>query len=322
MTAINHHTVRTNGIAMHVAEQGRGPLVVLLHGFPEGWYSWRHQLMALAAAGFRAVAPDQRGYGRTDRPDDIAAYDILTLTADIIGVVEALGERQAVVVGHDWGAPVAWHCALLRPDVFRAVGLLSVPYLQRSWADPKPTDGMRALAGDREFYQLYFQEPGRAEADLEADVRFAMTMFLYALSGDATPEKQWRFLFDKGEKITDTGGLPDRLPAWLTGDDIDYFTTEFRRTGFRGALNWYRNLDRMWETTHFLCRAPIRQPSLFAAGDRDAVIAMYRPAYEALPRTMTDLRTNVLMPGVGHWVQQERPKEVNELLVHFLRGLN
>lgn len=321
MSDLSHRTVTANGIAMHVAEQGTGPLVVLLHGFPEGWYSWRHQLPALAAAGVHAVAPDQRGYGRTDRPHPVEAYDILTLTADVVGLVEALGEKQAVVVGHDWGAPVAWHCGLLRPDVFRAVGLLSVPYLQRTWADPKPTAGMRYLAGDQEFYQLYFQEPGRAEADLEADVRRSMTMFLYALSGDATPEKRWRFLFDKGEKITDTGGLPDHLPAWLTEADIDYFTAEFERTGFRGPLNWYRNLDRMWETTHFLCGAELRQPALFAAGDRDAVIAMYRAAYEALPKTVPDLRVNVLMPGVGHWIQQERPTEVNDLLVGFLRGL-
>src|SRR3954466_9683733 len=145
MTAIAHRFVDTNGIRMHVAEAGSGPPVVLLHGFPEGWYSWRHQLSALAAAGFRAVAPDQRGYGRTDRPEPVEAYDILTLTADVVGLVRALGSDEAVVVGHDWGAPVAWHCALLRPDVFRAVGLLSVPYLPRVWGDPRPTDAMRAI---------------------------------------------------------------------------------------------------------------------------------------------------------------------------------
>jgi pimeloyl-ACP methyl ester carboxylesterase len=321
MTAISHRFVKTNGITMHVAEEGAGPLVVLCHGFPEGWYSWRHQLAALAAAGFHAVAPDQRGYGLTDRPQPIEAYDILNLTADIVGLVDALGERQAVVVGHDWGAPVAWHCALLRPDVFRAVGLLSVPYLQRSWSEPRPTDMMRALAGDKEFYQLYFQEPGKAEAELEADVRRSMTMLLYSLSGDPPPEKRWRFLFDKGERLTDTGGMPDKLPAWLTDADIDHFTGEFQRTGFRGALNWYRNIDRMWEQTRFLCGAKLRQPSLFVAGEADAVVAMYRPNYEALSETMPDLRTKALLPGVGHWVQQERPAEVNKLLLDFLRGL-
>ncbi len=321
MTAPTHRFVQTNGIRMHVAEQGAGPLVLLLHGFPESWYSWRHQLPALAGAGFHVVAPDQRGYGQTDRPAPIEDYHLLNLTADIVGLVGALGQDQAVVIGHDWGAPVAWTCALLRPDLFRAVGLLSVPYLQRAWSDPRPTDGMKLISGDGWFYQLYFQEPGRAEADLESDVRRAVTMFLYAASGDAPPEKRWRFLFGKDEHLLDTGGLPDTLPPWLTEADIDFYTAEFTRTGFRGGLNWYRNLDRWWELTRCLVGAAIRQPSLFAAGDRDAVISMYRPAYDALPRTMPGLRTNVLLPGAGHWIQQERPAEVNRLLLQFLQGL-
>src|SRR5438445_772107 len=160
MTALTHRTVSTNGIRMHVAEQGHGPLVVLCHGFPELWYSWRHQLPALAAAGFHAVAPDQRGYGQTDIPEPIEAYDLFRLTGDVVGLVRALGHEQAVIVGHDWGAPVAWYSALFRPDVFRAVVLLSVPYLPRF--EVRPTDAMRALAGDQVFYQLYFQEPGKA----------------------------------------------------------------------------------------------------------------------------------------------------------------
>ncbi|MBN9517860.1 alpha/beta hydrolase [bacterium] len=321
MTAITHRFVQTNGIRIHVAGAGSGPLVVLLHGFPEGWYSWRHQLAALAAAGYHAVAPDQRGYGRTDRPDAVEAYDILTLTADVVGLVHELGAETAVVVGHDWGAPVAWHSALLRPDVFRAVGLLSVPYLPRAWGEPRPTEAMRALAGEGQFYQLYFQEPGRAEAELEADVRRAVTMFLYAASGDAPPEKRWRFLFGRDERLLDTGGMPDRMPDWLTEADLNHFTDEFTRTGFRGALNWYRNIDRMWETTRFLCGAKLRQPALFAAGEQDAVVAMYRAAVEALPATVPDLRVNTLLPGAGHWVQQERPAEVNELLLRFLARL-
>jgi pimeloyl-ACP methyl ester carboxylesterase len=226
-----------------------------------------------------------------------------------------------VVVGHDWGAAVAWYCGLLRPDVFHAVGLLSVPYLQRSWADPRPTDAMRAVAGDGEFYQLYFQEPGRAEAELESDVRRALTTFLYALSGDAPPEKRWRYRFGRGERLLDSGGLPDRLPAWLTEADIDHFAGEFARGGFRGPLNWYRNMDRSWERTAFLSGAKLRQPTLFAAGEHDPVIEMYRPAYEALGETVADLRGNALLPGAGHWVQQERPREVNELLAAFLAGL-
>lgn len=318
---MNHRTIATNGLRMHVTEAGAGPLVVLCHGFPELAYSWRHQLPALAAAGFHAVAPDQRGYGKTDRPEPIEAYHLLNLTADIVGLVQALGHDQAVVVGHDWGSPVAWTCALLRPDVFRAVALLSVPYLQRNWHDPRPTDLMRMIAGAGEFYQLYFQEPGRAETDLGADVRRTMTLMLYGASGDAPPEKRWRPVFPKGERPLDAGAMPDRLPAWLTEADLDFFTAEFARTGFRGGLNWYRNLDRWWELTHFLCGATIRQPSLFVAGEHDAVIDMYRPAYDALEQTMPGLRGKVLLPGAGHWVQQERPDDVNRLLVEFVRGL-
>jgi pimeloyl-ACP methyl ester carboxylesterase len=322
VTAITHRFVESNRLRMHLAEAGSGPLVVLLHGFPEGWYSWRHQLAALAAAGYHAVAPDQRGYGRTDRPEAVEAYDILALTADVVGLIRALGHESAVVVGHDWGAPVAWHSALLRPDVVRAVGLLSVPYLPRVWGEPRPTEAMRAIGGEAgEFYQLYFQEPGRAEADLEADVRRALTMLLYALSGDAPPGKRWRPVVGRGERLLDTGGLPDRLPAWLSGADLDHAVGEFTRTGFRGALNWYRNLDRMWERTQFLCGAKLRQPTLFAAGGRDAVVEMYRPAYDALAATVPDLRVNRLLPGAGHWVQQERPGEVNDLLLEFLAAL-
>jgi pimeloyl-ACP methyl ester carboxylesterase len=318
---LKHRIIEINRIKMHVAEQGEGPLVVLCHGFPELWYSWRHQLTALAEAGYHAVAPDQRGYGHSDRPKAIEGYHVFELTADVVGLVDALGKERAVIVGHDWGAAVAWHCALLRPDVFSAVVLLSVPYLQRSWADPRPTEQMERLAGEGHFYQLYFQEPGKAEAELEADVRKSMRMLLYSASGDPSPEKRWRFLFNKSETFLDTGVVPECLPEWLTEADLDFFVSEFERTGFRGGLNWYRNIDALWELTPFLSGAEIRQPSLFIAGALDAVIAMYRPAFEGLEQTMPGLEKKVLLPGAGHWIQQERPAEVNELLLQFLAGL-
>ncbi|MFQ5740042.1 MAG: alpha/beta fold hydrolase [Acidobacteriota bacterium] len=321
MTESKHRFVETNGIRMHFAEQGQGPLVVLCHGFPECWYSWRHQLPALAGAGYRTVAPDQRGYGQTDQPEAIEAYDIFQLTGDIVGLVHALGEEQAIIVGHDWGAPVAWYCALLRPDIFHAVVLLSVPYLPRSWKDIRPTDAMKVIAGENHFYQLYFQQPGKAESELEADVRKTMRMFLYSASGDPPPEKRWRFLFSKSEKILDTVSLPDTLPAWLHEQDVDFLTREFERTGFRGALNWYRNIDRMWELTPFLSGAKLRQPALFVAGEVDGVITMYREAFDALEKAAPGLRNKVLLPGAGHWIQQERPAEVNELVIAFLAGL-
>jgi pimeloyl-ACP methyl ester carboxylesterase len=321
MAGINHRFVETNGIRMHVAEAGEGPLVILCHGFPECWYSWRHQLPALAAAGYHAVAPDQRGYGETDRPEPIEAYHILHLTADMVGLVHALGEARAIIVGHDWGAPVAWHCALLRPDLFTGVALMSVPYIQRSWSDPRPTEMMRLLAGEQQFYQLYFQEPGKAEAELEADVRVSLATFLYSASGDPPPERRWRFLFGKSERFLDSGTVPETLPPWLTEQDLDVFTAAFEHSGFRGGLNWYRNLDRLWELTRCLCGAQLRQPSLFIAGVLDGVITMYRLAFDALEDTVPNLRRKVLLPDAGHWIQQERPAEVNRLLIEFLAGL-
>jgi pimeloyl-ACP methyl ester carboxylesterase len=321
MTQVNHRFIATNGIRMHIAEQGKGPLVVLCHGFPECWYSWRHQLPALAAAGYHAVAPDQRGYGHTDRPEAIEAYHILQLTGDIVGLVHALGEERATIVGHDWGAPVAWHCALLRPDIFQAVVLLSVPYIRRSWTDIRPTEAMKRMTGENQFYQLYFQEPGKAEAELEANVRRTIRMLLYAASGDPPPEKRWRFLFGRSETFLDSGALPETLPVWLTEQDVDFFTGEFERTGFGGGLNWYRNIDRMWELTPFLNGAKLRQPSLFIAGEVDAVLMMYREHFDAMEETMPNLRKKVVLPGAGHWIQQERPAEVNQRLMEFLAGL-
>jgi len=321
MGEVNHRFVETNGIRMHIAEQGEGPLVILCHGFPESWYSWRRQLPALAAAGYRSVAPDQRGYGQTDRPEAVEAYGIFQLTGDIVGLVHALGEEEAMIIGHDWGSPVAWHCALLRPDIFGAVALLSVPYIPRSWRSMRPTDAMRRMAGDKEFYQLYFQEPGKAEKELEADVRRTLSMFLYSASGDPPPEKRWRFLFEKGERFLDSGSLPEKLPSWLTPEDMDFFTGEFERTGFRGGLNWYRNIDRNWELTPFLSGARLRQPALFIAGEADGVITMYPHGFERLEQNAPNLKKKVLLPGAGHWIQQERPAEVNELLITFMNGL-
>ena len=318
---MNHRTVETNGIKMHIAEDGDGPLVVLCHGYPALWYSWRHQLKALAEAGYHVVAPDQRGYGQTDRPEAIEDYNVLQLSGDIVGLVDALRETKAVIVGHDFGSRVAWTCALLRPDIFRAVFLMSNPYRVRSWTEIRPTDAMKQIAGEKQFYQLYFQEPGKAERELEADVRKTMLTALYSLSGDAPPDKRWHFLFEKSETFLDSGSVPEILPPWLTEADVDFYTEEFKRTGFRGALNWYRNIDRNWEVTPFLSGAKIRQPSLFAAGEFDAVVTLYRKGFDSLEETMPGLRKKVVVPGAGHWIQQERPNEVNDLLIEFLASL-
>jgi pimeloyl-ACP methyl ester carboxylesterase len=319
MAELQHKFVTTNGIRMHYVEQGAGPLVVLCHGWPESWYSYRHQIPALAAAGFRVVAPDQRGYGQTDKPDAIEAYNILNLVGDIIGLVNSVGADTASIVGHDWGAPVAWHCALLRPDIFHAIALLSVPYRPRGATHP--AQAMQAIAGEENFYQLYFQEPGRAEAELEADPRRAMAMLLYSLSGDARPEEQWKFRFPKSMKFIDTGVVPKQLPPWLSEADLDFFAGELKGAGFRGGLNWYRNTERNWELTPFLDGAKLRQPALFVAGSEDCVGKMVPGRFQMAGAFTPNLKKQMIIPGAGHWTQQERPAEVNQLLIEFLRSL-
>ena len=321
MTEIAHRSVETNGIRMHIAEAGEGPLVVMCHGFPESWYSWRHQLVALAEAGFHAVAPDQRGYGQTDKPEAIEAYTQLHLVGDIVGLLDALDEEQAVVAGHDWGAPVAWNASVLRPDRFRGVIGLSVPH--NAWAGKiPPTEGMKQRFGDRFFYQLYFQEPGKAEAELEADVRRTMRMLLYAASGDAPPGDG---LGNLPRTATFLEGLADpgeALPGWLSEADLDFFTGEFERAGFRGGLNWYRNIDRNWELMAAFNGKKVTPPSLFVTGDRDLVVAMAGPGFlDRLRESAPNLRDAVMLPGVGHWTQQEAPEAVNDAMIGFLRGL-
>jgi len=318
MDTLKFRTIETNNIRLHVAEQGQGPLVILCHGFPECWYSWRHQISALAAAGYRVIAPDQRGYGRSDAPERLDAYHLGYLAGDIVGLVYALGESRATIVGHDWGSPVAWSCALLRPDIFDSVCLMSVPFTPFTIGQPKFTDRLKAAFGDMQFYQLYFQEPGKAEKELEEDVRVTMLKLLYAGSGDASAGQGFQFVFSPSQRFIDAHSTPGGLPDWLSQEDLDYFTKEFERTGFRGGLNWYRNMDADFELFAPLANAKIRQPSMFLAGEKDVCITMYRDAYDALEQTMPGLITKSLIAGAGHWVQQERPREVNDYLLTFL----
>lgn len=319
MTELAHRFVETNGIRMHVAEQGSGPLVVLCHGFPESWYSWRHQLPSLADAGFHAVAPDMRGYGQTDRPQAIDSYTILHLVGDVIGLIDALGAATAVVVGHDWGAPVAWHTALLRPDRVRGVVGLSVPHLPRG--PLSPLAALRAVLGE-DFYMVYFQEPGVAEAELERDPRDALRRVLFSASGDAPTQAGQLLGGTKGGFLAQSVD-PETLPGWLTEADVDFYAAEFARTGFRGGLNWYRNLDRNWELIAPWQGAPLTPPALFIAGDRDLVLDFpgFKDLIAALDMFVPNLRRSLILPGCGHWTQQERPAEVNAALLEFLRAL-
>ncbi len=322
MSEITHRFIETNGIRMHIAEKGTGPLVLLCHGFPESWYSWRHQIDALAAAGFHAVAPDMRGYGQTEQPEAIDQYTMLHLVGDMVGVLDALGEETAVIAGHDWGAPVAWHTALLRPDRFRAVIGLSVPYRPRGKV--RPTSVM-PQTDDAVFYQLHFQTPGVAEAELEADVPTSMRGVLLRISGETSVAGGGFSMVPRA------GGMAPRtreaslapLPAWLTDADLAFYAAEFTRTGFRGGLNWYRNIDRNWELTAPFAGAKVTVPALYVAGERDLVLAFpgAKELVANLKMFVPNLQQTILLPGCGHWTQQERPQEVNAAMIDFLRAL-
>ncbi len=312
--------LKTNGINMHITEAGEGPLVLLLHGFPELGHSWRHQMIPIAEAGYRVVAPDQRGYGKTDCPKTLEAYDMLQLTADIAGLVEALGETQATLVGHDFGAALAQYCALLRPDIFKAVVLLSVPYTPRKWGNVPPTEVMKKMSGDGVYYINYFQEPGKIERELEHDVRDAILKMFYTSSGSAEQRAEFPLIFSKSKRFLDTCFLPDSLPEWLTEDDLDIYTKMFAHTGFSGPVNWYRNLDRNWRLTGFLTGACIMQPTLFIEGELDPVRLVYPNAHNVMRSYIPNLKDIISLPGVGHWIQQESPEAVNDAIIKFLKA--
>lgn len=307
-----HRALDVNGIRLHIAEQGQGPLVILCHGWPELSYSWKRQLPALAAAGYHAVAPDMRGYGETSAPEDISAYTLLHMVGDIVGLVAALGESRAIIVGHDWGANVAWAAAQLRPDLFHAAIAMSVPFRRRG--PVRPSDALRQ-AGQQNFYWLYFQKPGVAEAEFERDVPATFRRLGAGRGGS--------LLVPEGRGFLDNFAEPERLPDWLSADDIAVYADTYRRTGFRGGLNWYRNIDRNWELLAPWQDAAIRQPVLFIAGENDGVIKA--PASAAalaqMSETVPGLKRKILLRDAGHWIQRERPDEVNAAMVEFLREI-
>lgn len=317
---LTHRFVEANGIRLHVAEQGDGAAVLLCHGFPELWYSWRHQLAGLAAAGFRAIAPDMRGYGQSERPEAIDQYTLLHLVGDMVGLLDAMGIARAPIAGHDWGAPVAWLAAQLRPDRFPAVIALSVPFRGRGPA--RPTTIM-PQTDEAVFYQLFFQEPGVAEAQYDPNARAMFRSGLIGISGDAPPDARPFGMIPRHGPAFRWNATPPPLPAWLTEADIDFYTAEFTRTGFRGGLNWYRNIDRNWELLAPFDGLPVTVPALFIAGDRDPVVRF--PGMDrhlaALSAQVPQLRGTVMLPGCGHWTQQERAAEVNAAMIEFLRAL-
>jgi pimeloyl-ACP methyl ester carboxylesterase len=315
--SITHRFIEVNDIKIHIAEAGAGPLVVLCHGFPESWYSWRHQIKALSESGYHVVAPDMRGYGQTDRPNAIDQYSLFHLVGDIVGLVNAIGDKQAVVIGHDWGAPVAWHCALFRPDLFCAVAGLSVPFRPRGRAAPT---SLMPHTDSEIFYQLYFQAEGVAENEFEQDIRKTIRLFL---TGRANKYAAISPMVPRQGGWHTSRPLPSSLPNWITEADIDFYVAEFQRSGFRGGLNWYRNIDRNWELLAPWTGARVTVPALYMAGEQDLVVKF--PGTEQLIANLGQfvpkLQKTIMLPDCGHWTQQEKPKEVNSAIIAFLNEL-
>jgi pimeloyl-ACP methyl ester carboxylesterase len=326
MTALTQRLINTNGIQMHIAEQGEGPLVLLCHGFPETWYAWRHQFAPLADAGFRVVAPDLRGYGETQCPEAIEQYTILHLVGDLVGLLDALAVDQAVLVGNDWGATLAWHAALLRPDRFRAVAAFGVPMMGRP---PMAPTQLFPQTDDVLLYTLYFQTPGVAEAEFEQDIRQTIRKILFGASGDAGPRQENDGTPNPFGMVSRKAGLlaplpnPSTPPTWLTEADLDVYTDAFTKSGFRGGLNFYRNLDRNWELMAAFNGLQVEIPALYMVGSRDVGLSIpgMRQIIDDMPTLVPRLRESIVVPDCGHWIQQERPEAVNAALLDFLKSL-
>jgi len=317
--------VTVNGITLHVVAQGEGPLVLLCHGFPETSYAWRHQLLALAQAGFRAVAPDLRGYGASDSPADVAAFTTLDVIGDLIALIDNEGADSAVIVGGDWGANIAWQAAQLRPDRFRAVVALGVPMMRRAPIAPSRLFPKTESAA---FYTHYFNEPGIAEQEFERDIGATLRALYFAASGDAGPRDDPGTpnpfgMVANGQGLLDALPAPRTLPAWLTPSDLDVFVRSFTTSGFRGGLNYYRNLDRNWALQAALDGKQVEVPALYLVGERDTGLAIpgMDQIIKAMPALVPQLRAAEVIPGAGHWLQQEAPEAVNRALVDFLKSL-
>jgi pimeloyl-ACP methyl ester carboxylesterase len=309
---VKHQTVKTNGINMHLLEQGDGPLILLCHGFPETSYSWRHQLPALAKAGFRAVAPDLRGYGQSDRPEEIDQYTLFHSIADMVGLLDALGEEQAVIVGNDWGATLAWHAALMRPDRFNGVVALSVPMM--SMPPVRPTK-IFPQNEDALFYILYFQSPGIAEQELERDISLTLRKIYFSLSGD-NAANTLNMMVPRNDGLLATMPEPAPLPSWLTNEDLRICSEAFAKSSFSGPLNYYRNIDRNFELMSALKGLKVTVPALFLIGQKH-LSAPLKQIIDNMQDMVPMLQDSVVLPGIGHWVQQEDPETVNAAIISF-----
>jgi len=313
------NVVDVNGVRLRVAEAGPpdGPVVILAHGFPELAYSWRHQVPVLAAAGYRVLAPDQRGYGSSSRPPAVESYDIAALTGDLVGLLDAVGAQRGAVIGHDWGAVVAWSTPLLHPGRVAAVAGLSVPPVPRPLTPP--TEAFRRIFGTNFFYILYFQQPGVADAEMAGDPERALRRML---GGMRTPQDEataLRMLAAGPEGFIDRLPEPQRLPDWLSAAELEHYVAEFTRTGFTGALNWYRNFERNWQIMATPVASTIDAPALFVGGDDDPVLKFTRT--DRAREVVVGPYRSVMLEGAGHWIQQERPEEINAELLDFLSAV-
>jgi len=313
--------VQSGDCTIRVAVQGTGPLVLMVHGFPESWYSWRHQLGPVAAAGFTAAAIDVRGYGGSSKPHPVEAYDMASIVADNQAVADALGGGKAILVGHDWGAPIVWNTAWADTERFTAVCGMSIPHMGHGSAPMIDVARKMFTENGLFFYMVYFQDEGVAEAEFEADVRDTIRRIYFSWSGDA-PEGGWPFGKKHGEPFLLGMDDPEKFPAWLNDADIDYLVKEFEGSGFRGPLNRYRNFHRDYAVASRYAGKKIEQPALFIAGNKDVGIRMFgRDVEPRMREHFADLRGFHMIEGAGHWNQQEKPAETNRLLIEWLKSL-
>jgi pimeloyl-ACP methyl ester carboxylesterase len=323
---MNSRFLNANGLRMRILEQGEGPLVLFAHGFPETGHSWRHQLSALAAAGFHAVAPDMRGYGETESPSEIERYTALDLVGDLVGILDALEAEHAILVGNDWGTTVAWQAALMRPDRFRGVVAIGVPMMG---SPPVPPTQLFPQSPDALLYTLYFQEPGVAEAEFERDIPSTLRKILFGASRDAGPRQESDGTPNPFGMVSRKDGLlaplpvPHSLPGWLTEADLQSYVQAFKASGFRGGLNYYRNLDANWYLQRSLAGRKIDIPALYMVGEQDVGLSIpgMREIIAAMPTLVPSLTRSIFLPECGHWAPQERPQQVSEAIIDFARAI-
>ncbi len=318
--SFTHHVVEANGITIHYVEEGSGPLVILLHGFPYTWFEWRHQIAALAAAGFRVIAPDIRGFGESSKPAAVEDYTILQSADDVVALLAAVGEPRALLVGHDLGAWVANAAARSRPDLFPALALVSTVVGPRE--AQRPSDvwaAMEAQTGGR-FYHHYFQQPGLAEAELDRDIAVSLRSIHHAISGEAQGDQRWRLFVMPGETVLDTLPDPGNVPRWLGEEAFAEYVRQYSKGGFAAPLGHYRCRDRNWDLTADWAGQPVRQPCLFIGGALDPALQIMQPLYDGMDQFYPGLVARHLLEGVGHGAPEESPEAVSALLIPFLKA--